>query len=198
MLVDLSTWIDIPPLQLSLSTFPNPVVLSRGEEKNIAIQLESNNGFISPDAVHFLPINNYSKIDVHVNNTRNEQGNANRSRLGSGPTNFKIRIANEATTGEYTIPILANISTGSLFPSGFIWLNGYTFAVPTKGNVLRVANLTISVTDPLTFEDQVRGFWSAYGGIISLVGAGFGGALASQVIEWARNRKNNNTNNNNT
>jgi hypothetical protein len=133
-----------------------------------------------------------------VNNTRNEQDNANRSRLGSGPTNFKIRIANEAITGEYTIPILANISTGSLFPSGFIWLNGYTFAVPTKGNVVRVANLTISVTDPLTFEDQVRGFWSAYGGIISLVGAGFGGALASQVIEWARNRKNNNANNNNT
>lgn len=203
MVVDLGTWIDIPPLELSLSTFPSPVVITQGEQKNIAVQLKSSHGFITSDLVHFLPLYNYSKIDIRVNNTStikdlqdnngagHGDGVSNQSGSGiGGPTNFNIKVANDAATGEYTMPILANISTGALFPSGFIWLNGYTFAVPTRGHEVRVANLTMSVTNPMTIEDQVRSFWSAYGGIISLVGAGFGGALASQVLEWIRNRKN--------
>ncbi len=62
IVVDLGTWIDIPPLELSLSTFSSSVVITKGEEKNIAVQLKSNNGFVSNDAVRFSPINNYSKI----------------------------------------------------------------------------------------------------------------------------------------
>ncbi len=55
--------------------------------------------------------------------------------------------------------------------------------------------MTITVTEPITAQDQIKEFWGAYGGIISLIGAGFGGALASYVLDRVKGRKNNNSNN---
>jgi hypothetical protein len=188
MLVDLGSWIDIPPPDVTISTLPNPVVIRQGEQENVAVQLKSNEGFIS-QVVKFLPINNYSKIDIEPNNITSEQLVAEPSLSNNGPTTFKIKAASDAAIGEYTIPVLANISTGAVFPSQFLKISNYTFSIPTKGNVLRVANLTMSVIEPITVQEHIKEFWATYGGLLSLVGAGFGGALATYVLDRIRNRK---------
>jgi hypothetical protein len=198
MVVDLGSWIDIPPANLAISTLPNPVIIRQGEQKNVAVQLKSNDGFIS-DVASFLPIENYSKIDIQSNNNMDELdgsgGGGESLSSNMGPTTFMTKVSSDAEIGEYTIPILVNMSTGSVFPSEFLRLSNFNFSVPTKGNVLRIANLTISVIEPVTSQEQIKEFWGAYGGIISLVGAGFGGALASYVLDRVKSRKNNNSDN---
>src|SRR5215216_5825402 len=196
MVVDLGSWIDIPPANLAISTLPNPVIIRQGEQKNVAVQLKSNDGFVS-NVASFLPIENYSKIDIQPNNVDELDGGGSGSEPPSsnmGPTTFMTKVSSDAEIGEYTIPILVNISTGSVFPSEFLRLSNFSFSVPTKGNVLRVANLTITVTEPVTAQEQIKEFWGAYGGIITLVGAGFGGGLASYVLDRVKSRKNNSDN----
>ena len=192
MVVDLGSWIDIPPIDLAISTLPNPVIIRQGEQKNIAIQLKSNHGLIS-DVASFLPNENYSNIAIQPSNF-NELDRDNASTSNIGPTTFRIAVSRDAEIGEYTIPILVNMSTGSVFPSEFLRLSNFSFSVPTKGNVLRVTNLTMSVIEPVTAQEQIKEFWGAYGGIISLVGAGFGGGLASYVLDRLKSQKNNNQN----
>ena len=122
-------------------------------------------------------------------------GGEPQSSSNMGPTTFITKVASDAEIGEYTIPILVNMSTGSVFPSEFLRLSNFTFSVPTKGNILTVANLTMTVTEPVTTQEQIKEFWGAYGGIITLVGAGFGGGLASYVLDRVKSRKNNNSDN---
>jgi hypothetical protein len=203
MVVDLGSWIDIPPADLAISTLPNPVIIRQGEQKNVAVQLKSNDGVIS-DVASFLPIENYSKIDIQSNRMDELEGGGAggsgsepQSSSNRGPTTFITKVASDAEIGEYTIPILVNMSTGSVFPSEFLRLSNFTFSVPTKGNILTVANLTMTVTEPVTTQEQIKEFWGAYGGIISLVGAGFGGGLASYVLDRMKSRKNSNKDSNN-
>ncbi len=202
MVVDLGSWIDIPPADLAISTLPNPIIIRQGEQKNVAVQLKSNHAVIS-DVASFLPIENYSKIDIQSNRIdeleRGASGSGGEPQSSSniGPTTFITKVASDAEIGEYTIPILVNMSTGSVFPSEFLRLSNFTFSVPTKGNILTVANLTMTVIEPVTTQEQIKEFWGAYGGIISLVGAGFGGGLASYVLDRVKSRKNNNNNSDN-
>ena len=201
MVVDLGSWIDIPPADLAISTLPNPVIIRQGEQRNIAVQLKSNEG-VTSNVASFLPIENYSKIDMQPNNMDELEGAAGGSggeppsSSNMGPTTFITKVASDAEIGEYTIPILVNMSTGSVFPSEFLRLSNFTFSVPTKGNILTVANLTMTVTEPVTTQEQIKEFWGAYGGIITLVGAGFGGGLASYVLDRVKSRKNNNNSDN--
>lgn len=199
MVVDLGSWIDIPPADLAISTLPNPVIIRQGEQKNVAVQLKSNDG-VTSNVASFLPIENYSKIDMQPNNMDELEGAAggtgeSTSSSNMGPTTFITKVASDAEIGEYTIPILVNMSTGSVFPSEFLRLSNFTFSVPTKGNILTVANLTMTVTEPVSTQEQIKEFWGAYGGIISLIGAGFGGGLASYVLDRVKSRKNNNSEN---
>jgi hypothetical protein len=196
IVVDLGSWIDIPPTDLVISTLPNPVIIRQGEQKNVAVQLKSNDGVVS-DVASFLPIENYSKIDIQSNSMDKLDGNGDKPQSSSnmGPTTFITKVASDAEIGEYTIPVLVNMSTGSIFPSEFLRLSNFSFSVPTKGNILTVANLTMTVTEPITAQEHVKEFWGAYGGIISLVGAGFGGGLASYVLDRVKSRKNNNSDN---
>jgi uncharacterized membrane-anchored protein len=53
----------------------------------------------------------------------------------------------------------------------------------------------MTVTEPVTTQEQIKEFWGAYGGIITLIGAGFGGGLATYVLDRIKSRKNNNNNN---
>jgi hypothetical protein len=201
MVVDLGSWIDIPPADLAISTLPNPVIIRQGEQRNIAVHLKSNDG-VTSNVASFLPIENYSKIDMQPNSMDELEGAAGGSggeppsSSNMGPTTFRTKVASDAEIGEYTIPILVNMSTGSVFPSEFLRLSNFTFSVPTKGNILTVANLTMTVTEPVTTQEQIKEFWGAYGGIISLVGAGFGGGLASYVLDRVKSRKNNNNSDN--
>ena len=63
MLVDLSSWIDIPPPTYSFSTTPPIIEIVRGGEQEIGIQLVSSSGML-PDSVSFIPVRDSSEISI--------------------------------------------------------------------------------------------------------------------------------------
>ena len=91
--------------------------------------------------------------------------------------------------GQYSIPVMVNISSGSLFPSKFVELPNLNLSVTTEGYLSTLANLSLSVVEPPTISEQVKEFWETYGGRHSLVGAGFVGGISTIVFDYLKNRK---------
>ena len=116
MLLDYTPWIDIPPTQYSFATSPNPVVVTQGEQQDIGVQLKSSNG-ISAKVVSFIPSQNYSAIKVLFNPDK-----LNASSFGIAPAPLRIEVPGNAQIGQYVIPILVNMSTGSILTSKVIQL----------------------------------------------------------------------------
>ncbi|MGN6624494.1 MAG: hypothetical protein ACTHKK_10165, partial [Candidatus Nitrosocosmicus sp.] len=99
------------------------------------------------------------------------------------PITISINALSNASVGQYTIPILANISMGSIVLPKFLHTNNYSLSVPTYGYMTVPANLTVKVVEPLTFQQRFKEAWDTYGTLISLVGGGFAAGTASLVFE---------------
>lgn len=184
MLVDLSSWIDIPPPTYSFSTTPSTIEIVRGEEQEIGIQLVSSSGML-PDSVSFIPVRDSSEISIE----QTSKETLNESSSGISPASFKIRIPNDVNIGLHTIPMLVNISTGSLFPSGFIELPGINLSLPAENFASRYVNLTFSVIDPPSMTQTFKDFWVTYGTPMAILAGGFVGAFATYFIDYLRSRK---------
>ena len=184
ILLDLTRWIDIPPSQYTFSTTPDPILITQGQQKDIGVQLRSSSGIL-PKLVDFTPYQNYSSINVKFNPDKLDV-----SSIGVAPLPLRLEATSNAQIGKYTIPILLNMSTGSIFPSKFIQLGGLNVSIPTQGYLSTKGNLSISVVEPPSFDQRIKDFWSVYGSLISLVGAGFAGAASTFVFEYVKNRKN--------
>jgi hypothetical protein len=179
---DLSSFIDIPPPQYTVLTLPNPLVLRQGEQKIIGVQLKSTTGSI-PELINFIIEEHQSNIDVDFNPDK-----LNISSFGVEPAPFKITLLKNAQIGQYTIPLLANISTGSFFPLN-VFFGDINATISTKGSKAVPTNLTISVIEPVSIQEQVKDFWSIYGPLISLIGAGFAGSVSTYVFDHLKKRK---------
>jgi hypothetical protein len=165
--IDLSTWVDISPPVYSISTLPNPVIVRQGEQKIIGAQLKSTTGFVQ-NVIEFMPVENYSSVELEF-----IRDNLNKSSSGIEPAPFRIDVPKNAQVGQYVIPIRANISTGSTFPYyKFITFSNVNLPsnstdILTKGHKIESANLTISVVEPLSVQEQLRDFykfnWSRIG-----------------------------------
>jgi hypothetical protein len=156
--------------------------LRPGENKTIGVQLKSNAGTI-PDVVSFNALEDSLPINVK---TISDKFNYIRSQ-SIEPTPFVIYTLNNAHVGEYTIPILANISEGSTFLPKFLHIENYSLSVPTGGYTLTPVNLTLKVLEPLTFQQWFKEGWDTYGSLISLLGEGFAAGAASLVFDRLRN-----------
>ena len=145
--------------------------------------LKSTAGFAYKVA-DFTNVENNSGIQVVT-----ERGNLNGSEFGVEPESFNIKIPENAQTGEYAIPLLANISTGSAIPSEFVGVRKYNSSIPTEGFITALANLTIKVLEPLTPSERFKEGWDTYGGFISLVGGGFAAGVTSLLFDRFKDRK---------
>jgi hypothetical protein len=196
IVVDLTGWLDIPPATYTFSTLPSPLIIRQGEQMDIGVQLKSSSG-VPPNAIGFIPSTDYSGIKVTFNpnrssNTSSASSNtssASSTFFGIAPAPFTIEVPKEAQVGQYSIPVMVNISSGSLFPSKFINLLNYNLSVPNQGYISKQANLSLSVIKPPTLAEQVNEFWGTYGTLISLMGAGFAGALSTYLFDYMKNRK---------
>lgn len=183
MLLDLTPWIDIPPPQYSFLTTPSPILIQQGDQEDIGVQLKSSTG-IPLKVVGLIPSQNYSNVKVVFNPNQ-----LNSSSFGVAPVPLRVQVPSSAQIGQYSIPILVNISTGSLFPSKFIQLANFNVTVPTQGYTTTKSNLTVSVVEPPSIDQRIKEFWSTYGALVSLIGAGFAGGASTIVFEYLKNRK---------
>jgi hypothetical protein len=191
MAFDTSAWIDIPPPEYTVLTSPDPIVIRQGDQSIVGLQLgipSAGGGEerLVSGLMSLMPLDYNSTIAINRINT---VGSNNRElHISGGPQTFIVKVSENAPIGKYTIPVLANITTGSLFPTRLLNIHGFDIPVPASGSMVRVTSMTVSVTEPLSAGEQFKAFWSTYGSIISLVLAGFGGAITPSLIESIRNR----------
>ena len=183
MLLDYTPWIDIPPTQYSFATSPNPVVVTQGEQQDIGVQLKSSNGIFAK-VVSFIPSQNYSAIKVLFNPDK-----LNASSFGIAPAPLRIEVPGNAQIGQYVIPILVNMSQAQFLHLKSSSSANAKVSIPAQGHITTKANLTISVVEPPSVNQRIKDFWSTYGSLVSLVGAGFAGGASTVVFEYLKNRK---------
>jgi hypothetical protein len=143
-------------------------------------------GNLMAQQVNFFPSEKYSNIKITFN--PDNRSNESPSSYGNGPLFLRIEVPNEAPVGQYTIPISLNILTESIGPET-VHLGDLSIDAPIQGNITTLANLTLSVIKPPTIEEKIKEFWDVYGDIISLLGAGFAGALSTYIFDYLKNRK---------
>jgi hypothetical protein len=108
--IDYTNWVDIPSIQYVISTTPeNTVTIRQGETKDIGISLKTTSGPLS--VLNYL-LENHTAINLEINSLNSNQP--------FEPTDFKIIAPSNAPTGQYIIPVRANISVESPFPSSFL------------------------------------------------------------------------------
>ncbi|HEY9387044.1 MAG TPA: hypothetical protein VIP70_08380 [Nitrososphaeraceae archaeon] len=180
--LDLSSWIDIPPPKYSFSTIPSPLVFRQGENKEVGLKLVSSTG-VAPHVFSYQPLENQTAIIVQT-----ESDKLNQSQAVLSPESFKIKVPLETSVGQYIVPVLANISVDSLFPSGIVSLGNQNISVTSQTFHTAIANMSISVIEAPTMSEQVKEFWSAYGSLISLVAAGFVGGSATYLFDYLKGR----------
>jgi hypothetical protein len=189
IVIDYTSWIDIPPATYTFSTLPSPLVIRQGERMDIDVQLKSTS-IIQPKDAIFIPSQNYSDIKVIIQPDRSSNGSTSTS-FAVPSSQFTINVPKDAQVGQYSIPIMVNVSTGSLFPSKLIEIPTLTnITLPTNELfITKPANLSLSVIKPPTMAEQIKDFWSAYGALISLMGADFIGGLSTYIFDYLKNRK---------
>jgi hypothetical protein len=182
MIVDLTNWISIPPPQYIFSTIPSPIEIRPGEDKIVGVQLLSNLG--NPiKIINYVQFEDTSPIELHLYSDKLKKG-----QLGTAPASIRIAVPQGASVGKYTIPVLVNISTGSMFPSKVVNIGDLNISVPYEGYNSVSTNLTVSVIEALSFSERVKDFWSVYGALISLVGAGFAGGFSTLLFDYLKSR----------
>ncbi|MGA8842383.1 MAG: hypothetical protein WB511_02280, partial [Nitrososphaeraceae archaeon] len=180
--VDLTNWISIPPPQYTFSTIPSPIEIRQGEDKIVGVQLLSNLG--NPiKIINYVQFEDTSPIELHLNSDELKKG-----QLATAPASIRIAVPQGASVGKYTIPVLVNISTGSMFPSKVVNIGHLNISVPYEGYNSVSTNLTVSVIEALSFSERVKDFWSVYGALISLVGAGFAGGFSTLMFDYLKSR----------
>lgn len=102
--VDFTNWISIPPPQLNISPFPNPVFLGRGEQTTIELRLNASSGY--EPHVHLYTDNGNGDISVKF-----VPENLIIPSYGVSTAHLIVRASDIADEGEpITIPILADLT----------------------------------------------------------------------------------------
>jgi hypothetical protein len=181
--IDYTNWVDIPPIQYAISTTPeNPVTLRQGETKDIGITLKSTSG---PVPVLNYLLENHSAINLEINRLKPSQS--------FEPTELRIGAPSNAPTGQYVMPVRANISVESPFPSSFLNLKYFYLKEDGKitpysnltahGYIAPLTNLTVAVLQSETAQQQFKEFWDTYGQPISIFAGGFFGGATSLIFD---------------
>jgi hypothetical protein len=182
-LIDFTSWIDIPPPTFNLSA-SSPVEIRRGDTQDVGVVLKSTAG--SPNVVRFTNLQNHSGIQIIT-----PKGKLNEVANSAAPTSFNITVPENTQVGEYTIPILADISSNSTVPKEFIGAASYHSNVPSESFITTVADLTIKILEPLGFSEWFKEGWDVYGSFIGLVAGGFSAGVASLLFDRLKNRNRN-------
>ena len=185
IILDFTSWMDIPPPKFNLSASSGSIVEIRsGETKSIGLVLKSSFGSLPPKVISFTTVENQTGVKVIPPHERFDE-----STNILKPASFNIAISGDTLPGEYIIPIKANISSGPTIPTQFTAAKNYTSGIPPVSSHTAVAGLTIRVSEPLTFTQWFKEGWDTYGSFISLVGGGFTAGLATLVFDRLKNKK---------
>lgn len=186
-----TSWVNIPPPILQLSTHPSNISIREGDSQTIPARIKSMTGY-SYDVInitlpkndilghHFISDHNSSEININV--------------LRNQPPLFSIDVPHGTPLGIYSIPLLVTIretsdavvtkpisleSPGGRIDPEFEISKSY----PTEGYLTKPVKLTVNVIAPMSISDQFRDFWGTFGSLISIFAGGSIGAFATIIYD---------------
>ena len=187
---DFTDWVGVPPSSITMVTSPNDIVIRQGEQllvpANIFSTFSSNVTDITFNKGSNDVGSEFNSSGLHVSIERIQ------------PPLFKISVSPQTPIGFYTIPFTASLfiettldseeSTSNHNESGVMNPNlQASKKYPTFGYVTNPSmNLTVTVTPPISFDEQFKEFWGVYGQPISIIAGGFAGGFASLVFAKIR------------
>jgi len=180
-IVDITNWIDVPPASYSLSTVPKDITLTQGESLNIGANIITNTGLL-PRVLNFIPDKERSPVTVQFN-----PDGISASSYDLAPSPFRISTSPDTPVGEYTIPISANVSLEN-GRRGIISIPGTNASLTGNGYITIKPNITLSVVERPPFGEEFKNFWTTYGQVISLFGAGFAGGFSTHIMDRIKQR----------
>lgn len=174
-LIDVSTWIQIPPPQYTISTAPSSITLRQGEQTKFELNIKSSanlksNVFLSSKTITGIELDaRPNKIYLPPN--------------GSATSVVEIKALNDADVRIYTVPLNIDIS----FPtSGRILGSSESVSNQVSKNITENSNLVIQVLPALTLGDYLRiaaeEFSSPIGQIYTTVAAIIGGITTVSTL----------------
>jgi hypothetical protein len=178
--IDFDSWTYVPSPVYTASTTPPGVELRQGDEKDIGLQIKSNIGS-TPKVVNYLPVN-YSGIEVIF-----DPEELHKPYYDTSPAPFRLIVPSDAPVGQYTIPLIANISVESTFPSRFFGLSD--FKIPTQGYTTAIANFSTTILEKPSIQEEFKDFWNTFGDPISLIAGGFVAGFTAIIFDRIKNRK---------
>ncbi len=176
-LLDIGNWIQAPPPEFIITTSPNPVVLRPGEQVAVEVQVKSITN--SKSNVH---ITAEDKEGVEVNFRSND---AFVPPLGIGTLVIDVKASDKASYHTYTIPVYANFT----FPTVAKLRESDYMSNQVSTSTLDISNFIITVRPPLTSDEKFSGFWTTYGGVISLVWGGIAATVIKILFDKRQERQ---------
>ena len=199
LITDFTRLVAIPPLELSVSTSPNSVVLRKGEPKTIEVKVNTSQGYEPTINLDAKSQSEHLILDFTQNDTSPESKIALRiPSYGIATVPLTISSKDNAPIGSYSMFIFAN---SSFPPEEFLKpkpIKGYatTFLPPsvlTPENIFTQSSMLITLSEPLIWLDHISNFWNKLGGLLSFISGlliGLGPMAFNKIREKWRNHRN--------
>jgi hypothetical protein len=166
LITDFTKWINVPPPDIKLTTYPESVKMRPGENKTIELLINTSSS-LEPE------ITLYSTYDtsrpILLFNTQNLTIPSN----GFISIPVTIKTAIDTEVAPHTIPIYANATLPSLDYVSIPSSNSSQYKIihlETKGvDKFSKSSLLVDVEAPLSLTDQVSEFWNKLGEPLSFL-----------------------------
>jgi hypothetical protein len=164
LITDLTKWVAIPPLQLTITTSPSVIELNKDKEKNIEIKINSSQGYEPQVDLSAKSQTNNIETFLYQNKTLHIPT------YGMASTPLTIKALPNSTSGPYTLIIFANTT----FPPEQLLddinkNNISNFIQNTSQNVLVQSTIIVTILDPPTWDENLKHFWDNIGGLTSFL-----------------------------
>lgn len=182
---DTTTWVPIPPTDITVSTRPNSMVLRQGEEKTLELHINSSTNLQPEIQFQEQLTQNTGDIELSIEPNRTVIPAYDSS------VELRVKISDNAKSRLYKLPIVANIT----FPLERLDTESLSFDKTTY--------LSLSVLPALTIPEHINTALNTYGSsvkesiaIITAIG-GIGG-LSTWFANKARKKRKNRIDNSKT
>ena len=158
LVTDFTKWINVPPQELQVATYPQSIELRQGETKTVELTINSTSG-LEPDVILYSenqdtdPVLDFSAKKLKIPSN------------GFASIPLTVSTSDNTDIGPHTIFIFANSS----YPAfEFVKVNAtshdFEFPFKIQGDDKMVkTSLLIDVKEPLSLTDKVSEFWNKLG-----------------------------------
>ncbi len=165
LVTDFTKWINVPPPEIKLTTYPESVKLRQGETKTIELLINSSTGLQPEIKLSSKNERSGPVLDFNTNKLKLPSG-------GFASVPLTVKTSSDTEIAPYTVSIYAN----STFPSlEFIKVNAsssqglqFPIEIEAEDNIAE-SSLLIEIEEPVSAIDQISEFWNKLGEPLSFL-----------------------------